>query len=84
MTELFKKCDIVTSSFENGKKKLLCGFHSLRHTFVSMAIESGMPSMLVQKIVGHSSVNMTEHYFHENMAKASEGISQMPDVVAAA
>lgn len=84
VTELFKKCGIVTSTFDNGKKKLLCGFHSLRHTFVSMAINSGMPSMLVQKIVGHSSVNMTNAYFHENMVKASEGIAQMPDVVAAA
>lgn len=76
---LFKKCGIETSKKVNGKTQLICGFHSLRHTFVSMAINSGMSPLLVQKIVGHSAVNMTEHYYHENVDKAAEGISQMPE-----
>lgn len=80
VVELFKRCGIVTSRKENGKTKLVCGFHSLRHTFVSNAINSGMSPLLVQKIVGHSSVDMTEHYFHETAAKAAEGINAMPDV----
>lgn len=81
VVDLFKSCGIETSKKdENGKTKFVCGFHSLRHTFVSMAINSGMSPLLVQKIVGHSAVNMTEHYFHENMSKMAEGISAMPDV----
>lgn len=80
VVELFKKCDIETSKKVDGKMKLICGFHSLRHTFVSMAIDAGMSPLLVQKIVGHSNVNMTEHYFHDNAAKAAEGINAMPDV----
>ena len=79
--DLFKKCGFQTSEKVNGKTKLICGFHSLRHTFVSMAINSGMSPLLVQKIVGHSAVNMTEHYFHENAEKAAEGINAMPDVM---
>lgn len=79
--DLFKKCGLKTSCKIDGKVKLLKGFHSLRHTFVSMAINNGMSPMLVQRIVGHSTVNMTDHYFHENAEKASEGIAQMPDIV---
>lgn len=79
---LFKTCGIETSRKVDGKTKLIKGFHSLRHTFVSMALnECHMSAFLVQKIVGHSTVNMTEHYFHESAAKASEGISQMPDLI---
>lgn len=80
VVELFKRCGIVTSRKENGKTKLVCGFHSLRHTFVSNAINSGMSPLLVQRIVGHSSVDMTSVYFHDNAAKAAEGINAMPDV----
>ena len=81
VVELFKKCGFQTSEKVNGKTKLICGFHSLRHTFVSMAINVGMSPLLVQKIVGHSAVNMTEHYFHETAEKAAEGINAMPDVI---
>lgn len=80
VVDLFKKCGIQTSKKENGKTKLVCGFHSLRHTFVSNAINSGMSPLLVQRIVGHSSVDMTSAYFHDNAAKAAEGINAMPDV----
>lgn len=80
VVDLFKKCGIQTSKKENGKTKLVCGFHSLRHTFVSNAINSGMSPLLVQRIVGHSSVDMTSTYFHDNAAKAAEGINAMPDV----
>ena len=80
VVELFKSCGIETSKKENGKTKIVCGFHSLRHTFVSNAINSGMSPLLVQRIVGHSSVDMTSAYFHDTAAKAAEGINAMPDV----
>lgn len=40
------------------------GFHSLRHTFVTRAIEAGVPSDVVRELVGHSTLIMTEHYTH--------------------
>lgn len=80
VVELFKKCGMQTTEKVNGKIKYIRGFHSLRHTFVSMAINSGMSPLLVQKIVGHSAVDMTSHYFHENRDKISEGINALPDV----
>lgn len=81
VVELFKQCGIETSRKENGKTKMLCSFHSLRHTFVSQAINNGMSPLLVQKIVGHSAVNMTSSYYHENMDKMAEGINALPDVM---
>lgn len=81
VVKLFKKCGIETSKEVDGKRKLVCGFHSLRHTFISMAINNGMSPLLIQKIVGHSSVNMTEHYFHDNLDKMAEGINALPDVM---
>lgn len=79
--KLFKRCGFKTSMVVDGKVKLVCGFHSLRHTFISMAINQGMSPLLVQKIVGHSAIDMTNYYFHENMDKMAEGINAIPDVV---
>ena len=78
---LFKSCGIQTSAKDsNGKRLIKCTFHSLRHTFVSMAINSGMSALLVQKIVGHSAVDMTSAYFHDNFDKMTEGINALPDI----
>lgn len=82
VVDLFKSCGIETSKKdENGKTKIICSFHSLRHTFISMAINSGMSPLLVQRIVGHSTVDMTSAYFHENMDKMTEGINALAAVV---
>jgi len=78
--ELFKKCGIETSKKVDGKTKLLCGFHSLRHTFVSMAVNAGLSPLLVQRIVGHSSIDMTTAYFHDNMNTMREGIEKLPAI----
>lgn len=81
ITNIFNKCGVKTSENVNGKIKLLCNFHSLRHTFVSMNINSGMNPLLVQNIVGHSSVDMTKHYYHSNEGIIRNGINNMPDMI---
>ena len=41
------------------------GFHTLRHTWASLSVMSGMPLMIVAKNLGHSNTRMTEaHYAH--------------------
>lgn len=40
------------------------GFHSLRHSYISHAIEAGVPAAVVQSWAGHSTARMTEHYTH--------------------
>jgi integrase len=54
-------------------------FHSLRHTFVSRAVESGVPVGIVRALVGHASASMTEHYAHisaEGMAAAFAALAE--------
>jgi integrase len=79
--KIFQNCGIKTYDIIEGKKKFLIGFHSLRHTFVSMSINNGMSPMLVQNIVGHSSIDMTRNYFHSNENVLRNGINKMPDLI---
>jgi len=39
-------------------------FHTLRHTFASSLVAAGGTLYLVQKLLGHSSIKMTERYAH--------------------
>lgn len=63
---------------EDGHRRVLTGFHITRLAFVSFASKYMSP-LLVSKIVGHSSLNMTEHYCQNNQDALREGLSQMPN-----
>ena len=39
-------------------------FHSLRHTTASMLVQSGVPEMIVIKVLGHRTIASTERYVH--------------------
>lgn len=56
------------------------GFHSLRHTFVSLSANAGTPLAVVQSIVGHSTSKMTQHYYHENEEAMRGAIARLPDL----
>jgi integrase len=53
-------------------------FHDLRHTFITQAVEGGVPIEVIMAQVGHISVEMTRYYTHlgtrarERVATASE------------
>ena len=51
------------------------GFHSLRHTFVTRAIEAGVPAPIVRALVGHASAAMTDRYSHVGSAAVLEAFS---------
>ena len=40
------------------------GWHTLRHTFASQLVASGVPLPVVQALMGHSTINMTMRYTH--------------------
>lgn len=48
---------------EERKERNLC-FHGLRHLYVSMSRSAGVPDFVVQRIVGHRSMRMTDSYSH--------------------
>lgn len=59
-----------------GVKKIV--FHDLRHTFASHFMMNGGSLFILQKILGHSSITMTEHYSHldpTHLAGASKFMS---------
>lgn len=48
-----------------GKRAVVeVGFHSLRHTYVSIHAERGTPQAVLQAVVGHGNPAMTQHYTH--------------------
>ena len=54
------------------------GFHSLRHTYVSIQAENGTPQAVVQAIVGHGNPAMTTHYTHIGEQAAQRAALAMP------
>ncbi len=74
-----KKYDIVDKKIY-GKVDL----HSLRHTYATRCIESGMPAKVLQKVLGHTDISITldtycdvfEHYAEENLKMADEYMNQ--------
>lgn len=72
----FKKAGIKTT--ENGRT--VVSFHSLRHTFVSMSVSSGVSLDVVRQITGHSTVKMAEHYSHVSTAALEKAVNAIPAV----
>ena len=56
------------------------GFHSLRHTFVSLCRASNVPLSVVESLVGHSSPAMTQHYTHTSELAATNAVALLPSI----
>ena len=67
---VFMECNI-----NDGHNHL--AFHSLRHTFVSVSANAGVPLPIVQAIVGHSSAEMTNRYYHLDGNLALKAMSKI-------
>ena len=77
----FKACGIRTRKADGDARATVeVGFHSLRHTFVSLAANAGVPLAHVQSIVGHTSPAMTRHYFHVSENALQNAVGALPDV----
>ncbi|MBR4260016.1 MAG: site-specific integrase [Kiritimatiellae bacterium] len=76
----FSDCGISTQKSQGEGRKALTavGFHSLRHTFVSMAANAGAPLALVQSIAGHSNPAMTRHYYHAELKALTNAVTALP------
>jgi integrase len=80
----FTACGIQTTEEPTGphRKKAIVrvGFHSLRHSFVSMCAAKGVQRAVVQELVGHGSPAMTALYEHADEEQKAEAIAQLPTV----
>ena len=67
ISDLFESIGINTKYVEDGKRaRSDCGFHSLRHTFVTMLRAGGATLQTAKAMAGHHTERMTEHYTHED------------------
>tara|TARA_B100000315_G_scaffold257886_1_gene308232 strand:+ start:250 stop:693 length:444 start_codon:yes stop_codon:yes gene_type:complete len=77
-----KKISSFRRSFNTALKRSgieNCKFHSLRHTFASQLLMGGAQPMIVQKLMRHESLKMTQRYSHlsdEYIWKASNKLSE--------
>ncbi len=80
LRQIFKAANITMSVKVEGRcrKSVVASFHSLRHTFVSLSANAGVPLPVVQSIVGHCSTAMTRHYYHESEDALRQAVAAIP------
>jgi integrase len=56
------------------------GFHSLRHSFVSLAARHGVPLHVIQALCGHSTPAVQRLYLHNTEADTRRAIDSIPSM----
>ncbi|MBP5406653.1 site-specific integrase [bacterium] len=74
---LFRKAGIETITDREGcsRKCVIYGFHSFRHSFVSLCAANGIPMNVVMELVGHRSVMVHEIYQHASAEQKIKAIN---------
>ena len=82
ISKVFEACKIVTRCKVAGYSRLGVdvGYHSLRHSFVSLSANAGSSLAAVQAVVGHSNPAMTRHYLHADQNIVKNAVYALPDV----
>ena len=82
--KFFTKCGIATTKKpENGHRHraiVEVGFHSLRHSFVSLCAANRVPQVAIMELVGHSSPAMTRLYSHSGDEQKVKAIAGLPSI----
>lgn len=86
--EHLKQCGIQTvkpGTGEGTSKRavVLKGFHSFRHSFVSLNADAGTPQATMQKLVGHGSPMMTLHYLTPSDSMVLKAADSLPHLLTA-
>jgi integrase len=78
----FESCGVATTATGSGKRKtVVVGFHSLRHSFVSLAAAAGTAPTVLQSLAGHTSEDMTRRYTHTTSEDARRAVAAIPDFI---
>ena len=77
-----EQCGIQTATPGAGKRAVVvAGFHSLRHSFVSLHAQAGTPQAVLMKLAGHGNPMMSEHYTHISEATARTAAAALPHIL---
>lgn len=79
--QFLKDCGIATTEAGGDHRRRLIvrkGFHSLRHSFVSLCAANRVPQVAIQDLVGHGSPAMTELYSHADFQQKQDAIKALP------
>ena len=77
----FRDCGIDTHGERSGRNAPPeVSFHSLRHTFVTMAGKAGIPLPVVQELCGHGSPAIQRVYMHMGEEATRGAVMAMPDI----
>jgi integrase len=77
----FTDCGLVTTKDGNGSRKVVSrGFHSLRHSAVSIMREAGTAQTTSQAVVGHNTPEIHELYSHTDAEAMRRAVYALPSV----
>ncbi len=78
----FEKAGITTKADRAGsdRKTAQYGFHSFRHSFISLCAEANIPMHTVMNLVGHSSEAIHRVYQHASNEQKIKAINILPDI----
>ena len=84
----FANCGIATQEVPPVGSKVtraVCrvGFHSLRHSFVSLCAANRVPQVAVMEMVGHGSPAMTRLYSHAGDEQKRDAVELLPALLSA-
>ncbi|MBO4724926.1 MAG: site-specific integrase, partial [Firmicutes bacterium] len=76
---IFERAEISTSVKQKGwsKARPVASYHSLRHSFITRAIEAGVAAPIVRALVGHSTAAMTDRYTHVGEAALLQAFAKI-------
>ena len=55
-------------------------FHDLRHTCASWLVQEGVDLYMVKKILGHSTIELTQRYAHLRPDDMAEALARLNDL----
>lgn len=72
----------ITAAYAKKMKDMpfKCFLHKLRHTFASHLVQAGVDLYRVSKLLGHSSIKMTEIYAHLAPADLVAAVKKLPTI----
>ncbi len=79
----FEACDLATAGEARGKRKrapVAVGFHSLRHTAVSMLRDAGASMAAAMAITGHTSAALLDVYTHAGADTVRAAVAALPAI----